>query len=902
MSDLQAGRVVWNLDAVDNTLSSGMAKAEGIVKASVGNIDHVLGSAASSVGSALGGIASSIGNIAWSGLQTGATVAGAAVAGLAAKGLSSANELQSMQISMNGLTHSMNLGAQAMATAYKYAQNAPFQLPEVAGVTKELIAYGLQVNDVGSYLQTLGDVSIASGTSLTTLGEIFGRISAQGRVMQGDIYQLTQNGVAILPALAKVTGHTQAAVSDMVTKGTIDFATFNKAMQSLVDPHILEQLNNTLPRQIDRLGGSIRIVSDAFVGVGVDAVNGFTQASTGIAQAATTLVGKVATSLRDPQLTSAVAGLGNSFVPLINSLTSAIPPIVNGIAKVTTAITTMGSTALPLLGLAVAGFSGLAGDIPVVGQLLGGLTAKWGLVIGLFGLLFANSAALRASFGQALQVIGQALAPLGPVLAQIGQIAGSIGNALAPVVVTLATAFGQLLAAVLPLVPVLLQLVLSIIQQALVPALNAMMPLMPALASAFGQIFSALLPLIPILITFAGQIIQQLLVPLIPIIVSAIGVLAKVFAAVYDAVRPLLPPLMTLAVTILQQLLLPVLNAVAPLLPALANAFMQIIAAVVPLLPPIISLVTILITNLAPILPQLVVLFVHLVVALLPLLPPLVQLITVLLPPLISLITVASNLFSAVLVSALTIVIGVLDLVITFVGKLVNAIVDVINWAVHFSTTFVDAFSGMKKSAGEVVNDVIGFFKRLPSGILRAIGDAGYVLYDIGRQIVLGLLDGSGSLLKDIGKFFLDKLPGWMRDPFKKALGIHSPSTVFAGYGRNIVQGLVDGMNSSSGLVGDAVSSLSDQLGVSGTMSMSASTGSSVVPSIASYSPGSSTPSSSAPQPMVIHIHQDGIIARSRSEFREIMKDGISAVNEELRARRQPQIANGSLIGSSTAA
>jgi len=60
--------------------------------------------------------------------------------------------------------------------------------------------------------------------------------------------------------------------------------------------------------------------------------------------------------------------------------------------------------------------------------------------------------------------------------------------------------------------------------------------------------------------------------------------------------------------------------------------------------------------------------------------------------------------------------------------------------------------------------------------------------------MIQGLLDGAGSLLSTIGSFFLDKIPGWIQGPFKKALGISSPSKVFAGYGMNIMEGAIIGI------------------------------------------------------------------------------------------------------------
>jgi tape measure domain-containing protein len=125
----------------------------------------------------------------------------------------------------------------------------------------------------------------------------------------------------------------------------------------------------------------------------------------------------------------------------------------------------------------------------------------------------------------------------------------------------------------------------------------------------------------------------------------------------------------------------------------------------------------------------------------------------------------------------------------------------------------------IKDGAAAVVNGLVSFFGGLPSRIMGAIGNLGSLLYNAGRDMITGLMDGAGSLLSKIGQFFLDKLPGWIVGPFKKALGIHSPSKVFAGYGRNITQGLVNGISKNASDVAGAVNTMADKAisGISST-------------------------------------------------------------------------------------
>lgn len=80
--------------------------------------------------------------------------------------------------------------------------------------------------------------------------------------------------------------------------------------------------------------------------------------------------------------------------------------------------------------------------------------------------------------------------------------------------------------------------------------------------------------------------------------------------------------------------------------------------------------------------------------------------------------------------------------------------------------------------------------------IVGALTGAGSWLVETGKNIVQGLIDGIKSLAGTIGSAFLNMIPGWIQEPFKVALGIESPSKVFAGFGRNIGEGLIEGISS----------------------------------------------------------------------------------------------------------
>ena len=196
---------------------------------------------------------------------------------------------------------------------------------------------------------------------------------------------------------------------------------------------------------------------------------------------------------------------------------------------------------------------------------------------------------------------------------------------------------------------------------------------------------------------------------------------------------------------------------------------------------------------------------------------------------------------------------------------IVGAIRNGINWA--------------KNTVSDGINGIVNFFVNLPSRIANAVGNMGSLLYNKGRDLIDGLLNGAGSLLSKIGSFFLDKVPSWIKDPFKKALGINSPSKVFADYGMNTMQGLQQGISRNAGLVEGALS----KVGSSMDLQLGVTTG-------INGGSGSDMATNANGSPVNITIAPQGIMARSTSELRDITKEMLATVDQELRAKGKPTI------------
>lgn len=162
---------------------------------------------------------------------------------------------------------------------------------------------------------------------------------------------------------------------------------------------------------------------------------------------------------------------------------------------------------------------------------------------------------------------------------------------------------------------------------------------------------------------------------------------------------------------------------------------------------------------------------------------------------------------------------------ITFVRELpvkVGAFfVDMYHRAVTFTTNMVNGVVAFVRSLPQRAKDAI---RELPGKIMDAVSGAGMWLYNAGRDIVSGAINGIKSMVGhavNAAKSF----GGDIVRGFKSAVGIASPSTVFAEAGRNVVAGLVQGIESTSHRAVAAVAGLADAMTLAPSVSIAVGAG-----------------------------------------------------------------------------
>jgi len=166
----------------------------------------------------------------------------AAVAGTALyKGLGRLKALDEAQAKLTGLGHSAQSVQQIMDNALASVTGTAFGLGDAATVAASAVAAGVQPGkDLERTLKLVADASTIAGTDMSSMGAIFNKVAASNKIQMDVINQLHDAGVPALSLLAEQMGVTAEEASKMASRGEVDFATFQKAMEKGVGGAALE--------------------------------------------------------------------------------------------------------------------------------------------------------------------------------------------------------------------------------------------------------------------------------------------------------------------------------------------------------------------------------------------------------------------------------------------------------------------------------------------------------------------------------------------------------------------------------------------------------------------------------------------------------------------------------------
>lgn len=204
--------------------------------------------------------AQSFGNKVTNTMKTAAIAFTAAGTAASTFALKSAADFEQTRIGLENMLGSADKAKTLLSDISKFAANTPFEFPELAQATKQLVAFGFSAEDAFNTMQQLGDVSAAVGAPINDLAYLMGTLRTQGRAFTIDIRQFAQRGIPIYEYLAKVLKTNEQTISRMIEEGKIGFPEVQKAFQMMTAEG--GKFHKTMEKQSKSLTGLFSTLKD----------------------------------------------------------------------------------------------------------------------------------------------------------------------------------------------------------------------------------------------------------------------------------------------------------------------------------------------------------------------------------------------------------------------------------------------------------------------------------------------------------------------------------------------------------------------------------------------------------------------------------------------------------------
>lgn len=158
---------------------------------------------------------------------------GGAVAAVAAKGgLDRALNIQDARASLAGLGHDTQSIEGIMGSALDAVRGTAFGLDQAAATAATAVAAGIKPGlELTRTLKLTADAATIAKTPLAEMGSIVNKVATAGYLTRDVVNQLQDRGIPILQLVAAQYGVTAEAASEMVSRGEVDFATFQNALE-----------------------------------------------------------------------------------------------------------------------------------------------------------------------------------------------------------------------------------------------------------------------------------------------------------------------------------------------------------------------------------------------------------------------------------------------------------------------------------------------------------------------------------------------------------------------------------------------------------------------------------------------------------------------------------------------
>lgn len=171
------------------------------------------------------------------------------------------DEFQKLEIAFTTFLESEQEANKLMQQMVHTAAITPFDLAGVADGAKNLLAFGVQAEDVNKTIISLGDVAAGLSQPLGDIIYLYGTTIAKPKMDTQDLMQFMGRGIPIAKELAKQFGVAENKVRDLISAGKVTGDHVKKAFESMTGEGSM--FGGLMEAQSKSIGGQIANIEDA---------------------------------------------------------------------------------------------------------------------------------------------------------------------------------------------------------------------------------------------------------------------------------------------------------------------------------------------------------------------------------------------------------------------------------------------------------------------------------------------------------------------------------------------------------------------------------------------------------------------------------------------------------------
>ena len=377
---------------------------------------------------------------------------------------------------------------------------------------------------------------------------------------------------------------------------------------------------------------------------------------------------------------------------------------------------------------------------------------------------------------QALKGVGKLVSGLAPIIVQ------ELPNLISEILPSFIEAVMSIVDSIIGIIPELLPVVLEAITEIGMEVINSLSEILPdilqAVIDGVIQVANAISENLPQIVAALTQGLLQLVQVIIDNMPQFLQAALQLFISIQEAIFQAMP----IIIAALPQLITGIVDFIVGAIPQLIQAYIQLLSSLVDALPEIIA-------------------------AIVAALPQIIDgIITALLEGLPLIIQCGVQLFIALIQNIGEIISGIAKALPDLIAGIVESILEHLPEIIECG---VQLFIALIANLPTIIVELVKAVPQIIQALLEAFGEGVSKFGEMGVNLVKGLWNGFKSKLDE----FFTNAKQWFSNgiaKIKNSLGIHSPSTVFAGIGKYLVLGLDEGITDNISSASKAMEQMSN--------------------------------------------------------------------------------------------